>query len=459
MNYHRYAMWVVLLLSNIIAGFGNDSLRYASPVDHQIRLTGNFMEIRTNHFHSGIDIKSSDGKPGDVIRSVQDGYISRVKIQSGSYGNALYIDHPSTGHTSVYAHLHEFNEAIASFVENVQYNTESFEVDIYLPEGLMKVAQGQQIGTMGNTGRSFGPHLHFELRDTKTEEPINPEMLGLGPSDNRVPVIENLTVYALDDNQMVRDKSVKYFKQKGSQYKLYQDEIEVDEKYVAFGLHMHDYMDGSYNKNGVFGYKVFVDDVLEFQWKADRYNFEENRLLNGFIDYQRRKELGHKVYLLYRQGCNEFGGYNGKGNGIIEMSGSAPKKIRLEVYDLHNNTATLEFFVKSIVKKDGSPALSNVINCNEKHIITSEHFTVNLDSTDLFGSMVIESKESSQKIGSELFPAINIGENSISPKSYYRIKINGEDFSPEAKWTLVYSNNGKLQDFGLKYDTEQDQVY
>ena len=128
----RVFLFVIAVLSSFTAQ-GNivDSLGFVSPVDHVIRLTGNFMELRPNHFHAGIDIKSTNGQPGDVIRTVHDGYISRIKIQSGGYGNVLYIDHPN-GYTSVYAHLDEFAPRLEKYVKEIQYALESFEVDIYL---------------------------------------------------------------------------------------------------------------------------------------------------------------------------------------------------------------------------------------------------------------------------------------------------------------------------------------
>ena len=437
----------------------NDTLNYISPVDHQIRLTGNFMEIRNNHFHSGIDIKSSSGRSGDIIRAVQNGFVSRVKIQSGSYGNALYIDHPSTGHTSVYAHLSEFDEEIAAFVKKIQYNTESFEVDIYLPDSLITVARGQQIGKMGNTGRSFGPHLHFELRDTETEEPINPEMLGLGPTDNRAPVIENMSVYELNDDYIVQNKSIKYFKSKGTEYKLHDNVLEIGESHVAFGLHMHDYMDGSYNKNGVFGYRVFVDGTLDFQWEADRYNFNENRLLNGFIDYQRRKDFGHKVYLLYQQSCNDFSGYSGQGTGIIAIDSTA-RKIKLEVYDLYNNESSIEFSVRKSENSSNARDSQDYLSCSEAYKVSTQNFTINIDSTDLFESMVVDAKESTIEIGGKSYPSIRIGQPTHSPKSYYSLDINGLNYKPADKWTLIHINNrGQMQDFGLKYDNSTNRIY
>ena len=160
---------VSLLCLNVMA---IDSLDFVAPVQHEIKLSGNFMELRTNHFHTGIDIKSSNGKTGDPILSIGEGYISRIKIQSGSYGQVLYIDHPN-GYTSVYAHLEIFQDTLEQWIKDLQYDLQSYELDIYLPDSLFQVGKGEMIGRMGNTGRSFGPHLHFELWNDGY--PVNPK--------------------------------------------------------------------------------------------------------------------------------------------------------------------------------------------------------------------------------------------------------------------------------------------
>ncbi|MEL6639091.1 MAG: M23 family metallopeptidase, partial [Bacteroidota bacterium] len=151
---------------------------FRSPVDRTIRLSGTFGELRPNHLHAGIDIKAYRGKVGQRIYAAAEGYVSRVKVQSGGYGNVLYLAHPN-GYTTVYAHLGKFPAAVAEYVEAEQYRRESFEVDLYPPKGKFSFANGDPIGTLGMSGRSFGPHLHFEIRDSRTEKPINPLLFGI----------------------------------------------------------------------------------------------------------------------------------------------------------------------------------------------------------------------------------------------------------------------------------------
>lgn len=424
-----------------------DSLNYTSPVDHQIRLTGNFMEIRNNHFHSGIDIKSSKGVSGDNIRAVEDGYVSRVKIQSGSYGNAVYVDHPATGHTSLYAHLSAFDSQLENYLKEIQYHYESFEVDIYLPPGIIEFNKGDVIGKMGNSGRSFGPHLHFELRDTQTEEPLNPEMLGVGPTDNRHPVLERLIIYELGQSNELLNSSSRYFSNQGPDYKLHNDLIAVSSPNVAFGLQMHDYMDGSYNKNGVYGYRLFENDSLIFSWSADKFSFDQNRCLNGFIDFEQRKEGGHKVYLLYQQDCNHFSYYKSQTNGIISISPKSNKRIRIEAFDLYGNVSTINLKIDK--QGDFQYIDDQIFLCDSSYTLEQSKFIVELTDYSLFSDDVIDITETKTKIDGLEWDAVRVGKTNQAVKNYFKIKTETSSLLEPEKWTIVSKDSrGRLIHFG-----------
>ena len=171
---------------------------FRSPVDFTYNISGNFCELRETHFHAGIDIKPSTSGSKDKIYSIGDGYISRIRVSAGGYGRAIYIDHPDVGYTSVYAHMDIFYDNIENQVKKYQMAQESFEVD-FLPEPhVFPIKKGDVIGIMGNTGFSFGKHLHFEIRDTKTEKPINPFLFGMDVSDTSAPSFISLAVHGLD---------------------------------------------------------------------------------------------------------------------------------------------------------------------------------------------------------------------------------------------------------------------
>ena len=183
--------------------------------------------MRNNHFHTGIDIKTK-GKIGEKIFNVKDGFVSRIKISSSGYGKALYIEH-NDGTTSVYAHLEKFNEEIEKYIKNLQYKKKTFQIDHYLNNKDFFYNSGDLIAISGNTGSSAGPHLHFEIRDTETQKPINPLSCNIEIKDEIAPVIKKLKVYFLD-----LDSSTVLNCKKNNNYYI-KEKIQTNGK-IAFGV-------------------------------------------------------------------------------------------------------------------------------------------------------------------------------------------------------------------------------
>ncbi|MBT8400883.1 MAG: M23 family metallopeptidase, partial [Rhodothermia bacterium] len=175
---------------------------FRSPLGIPILLAGNFAEMRDNHFHGGLDIKTRDSE-GYRIYAAADGYISRVKVSPYGYGNALYVAHPN-GYTTVYAHLSRFKGRIAGYVRRLQENRKTFAVDKYLEEGSFPVKKGDVIALSGNSGSSSGPHLHFEIRRTSGQIPMNPLLFGFDVPDSRPPRIFQIRLYPRSENSGVR---------------------------------------------------------------------------------------------------------------------------------------------------------------------------------------------------------------------------------------------------------------
>ena len=170
---------------------------FSSPIpDSLLQLAGNFGEIRPNHFHAGLDIRTAN-QEGMKILAVADGYVSRIKISATGYGKCLYITHPN-GFVSVYGHLKSYNDSIGKFAKAAQYALELFEIEVFPKENELPVKKGQLVALSGNTGGSSGPHLHFEMRDEKTESAINPLLFGYNVKDNIKPVIKALYLYQFD---------------------------------------------------------------------------------------------------------------------------------------------------------------------------------------------------------------------------------------------------------------------
>ncbi len=187
---------------------------FISPLDIDIKLAGTFGELRGNHFHSGIDIKTGEVE-GLEIHSIADGYVSRIKVSSGGYGNALYITHPN-GFVSVYGHLQKFNKTLKSYTKKEQYQRESFGVDLFPEKGELKVSKGEIIAWSGNSGSSSGPHLHFEIREEASQKPVNPLLFGIQVKDITIPIINMVKIYPFDRNTIIngRNRPIEIYMQK-----------------------------------------------------------------------------------------------------------------------------------------------------------------------------------------------------------------------------------------------------
>ena len=252
-----------------------------SPIDAPFDLSGTFGEYRSR-FHTGIDFKSR-GVQGQKIFSVEDGYISRIEVNNYGYGKVIYIDHPN-GYTSVYAHLKDFSNEIDKFVRGEQYRLRKSTIQKFPQKGKLKVQRGQLIGYSGNTGGSFAPHLHFEIRNTDTQDALNPLMFNYEYIDNERPIIRGL--YLIDqNNKLVSRLPVKKEIRKLNDSTYITDDIEYSNK-IGFGIDVYDVQyKNLFNQNGVYKVDLFIDSMLVYSFKMDRIKFSQNHFRKIMYDY------------------------------------------------------------------------------------------------------------------------------------------------------------------------------
>jgi Peptidase family M23 len=335
----RFYLLTLLFSSALFSQVDYPKDYFRSPLDIPMQLSGNFGELRPNHFHAGFDLKTMQ-REGLNVYAVADGYISRIKISTFGNGKTLYITHPN-GYTSVYGHLQKATDSIEDFIKNTQYKEQSFEIEVFLKPGQMNVKKGQRIALSGNTGASEGPHLHFEFRDNLTEFIINPMLFGFDKNfkDSKKPMLSSLYVYPLDDatvvNQSKRPLMLNLKLQKDGTYLA--DPVMANGK-IGFGINTFDYDDVSFNKNGVYKVQSFYNGTSSFGYQFDTYSFDEMRYINALIDYPRYKTTQQRVQKLFMK--NPFllsiikSDFN---NGVLSLAPNLTSTYRIEISDFYGN--------------------------------------------------------------------------------------------------------------------------
>lgn len=340
---------------------------FRSPLDITLMLSGTFAELRSNHFHSGLDIKTQQRVGLNVYASAS-GFVSRIKISHFGYGKALYITHPN-GYTTVYAHLNKFSPDIEAYVKKHQYEKESFEIELFPNAGDLKIKKGDIVALSGNTGGSGGPHLHFEIRD-KEERPINPMLFGIDIKDSINPIITSLYAYPMDENSFINKsntkKKLRLIPIKNGDYV-----VENIEAYgnIGFGIETNDRQNLTANKNGVYNIQTFVNGNKNFELDFRRFSFSETKHLNRLIDYEHYKTKKSRIQKLFNQN-NPLSLYKDVLNdGILHIKDSTYSVYKIKVGDFENNntwaTVTIKGSKIDSIKSEPKKTTPYFINTNE----------------------------------------------------------------------------------------------
>ena len=446
-EFNKYLLLTFIISIKLV--FQSQSIienNFRSPIGIPIILSGNFGELRSNHFHSGLDIKTN-GTINYRIYAIDEGTVSRVKISHWGYGKALYIDHPN-GYTSVYAHLDHFPKKIEKLIRDFQYKSLSESIDYYPDSGLINVEKGEVIAYSGNTGGSFGPHLHFEIRETKTEKPINPELFGFDIKDNLYPTINAIKIYNFSRQSNTLSNQERKFStvKSGNNFLLRGDSIiEVGDKF-GIGISALDYYNNSYNKCGIYSIKFWLDDHLYFDHKINNLDFATTKQINVYKDYKEfndRKESIHKAFIHPK---NQLSFYNRDlGDGLIELFDENIHKISIKVSDYSNNVSTLVFYVIKNVSSSFNDEKVNErfsIKRSKKIISSDSSVIVNLDSNTLYENHNIKVESGS---------IVNIGDDKVPVRENFAVAIklkNSLKNYPTKTLLASIDNKGKVKNKG-----------
>ena len=349
----QFALYFIILFYSIhLYSFAQTNYPtdyFQSPLNSTISLVGNFGEIRPNHFHAGFDIRTG-GQEGMAVNAVADGYVSRIKISSSGYGKALYVTHPN-GYTSVYGHLQGYAKDIAAYAKKIQYANEAFEIDTLLTPDALPVKKREQIAFSGNTGSSSGPHLHFEIRNTKSEMPINLYEFGYKVPDNTKPKITEIVVFPIGKTASVNGKQVlKKIKpiNKNDKYTIAPADSIVVNGEMGFGINCFDTESGSTNHNGVFSVELQIGGERVYYHQLETFSFDNSRYVNAHIDYPEKQKHNDIIQRCFVSKNNKVEIYKDViNNGVDSFTDDSVHLIKYIVKDFVGNTTELLLKVKS----------------------------------------------------------------------------------------------------------------
>jgi len=365
-------------ISNAQENYPKDAFR--APLDIPIILAGTFGELRSNHFHSGIDIKTQQ-RQGLPVFAIGNGTVTRIKVSLWGYGKVLYVAHPN-GYTSVYGHLQKFSPEIEEYIKKIQYQKKSYEVEVFPDYGEVKVNKGQIIAYSGNTGGSSGPHLHFEIRSSISEKPTNPLFYGIDVADATNPTLEKLFLYPLSNNSMVNQSQekiqVNFSKQPDGSFLA--DKVEAFGN-IGVGFIGFDRQDMAANKNGVYSVSLSVNGKVYTAYDFESFSFGETRYINTLVDYEHLGKYRQRIQKCFKSPGNNLGIYSELfNNGKIAIREGLSYTIELLIKDLKGNK------VKLIIPVEGKKSDVKIKNQTKK----TEHYVIakKPNNYDLLGAKV-----------------------------------------------------------------------
>ena len=449
---------------------------FRNPLDVTLVLSGTFAELRSNHFHSGLDIKTQQ-REGLKVYTAAAGYISRIKISHWGYGKALYITHPN-GYTTVYAHLQKFAPKIEAYIKKLQYEKESYEIEVFPKITELLVDTDEVIAYSGNTGGSGGPHLHFEIRDNK-ERPINPMLFGIDVKDSKQPMILGLYAYTIGQDSHVNNingkTKLRIMPANDGDYKA--ETIDAYGK-IGFGVVTYDQQDLAANKNGVSNIQAFYNGNKNFEIDFKRFSFSETKHLNRLIDYAHFKEEKSRIQKLFVEKNNPLSMYNNvvdDGYIITEDSTASVYKLRVSDYKGNDTWVTIPISGKksNTIKREPRKSTQHFIYANQSNVLEKDNISVYIPSNTFYDDFFIDfnAKNDTLTLHESTVPAqknftisfdISRYQEKDKDKLFIARKIGYKDFvtysSTKRKGNILSSSTKTLGTYTLSTDVDSPKI-
>jgi hypothetical protein len=421
----RFIAAIITSLGLYASCFGQDIVQtkqypknfFRYPLDLPPSTAGSFGELRPNHFHSGLDFKTN-GRTGYPVHAAYDGYISRLRVQFGGFGNAIYITHPH-GYTTVYGHIERFSPELEQIVRNEQYQQQSFEVDFNLLPLQARVCKDDVIAWSGNAGASAGPHLHFEIRDTETEQTINPQLFGLTIPDKVPPTPGTICIYHLAGGPFSEKTPRQFMAVTGSagRYRLTKPQIINASGETAFGIIATDVNSTSSNHNGIYSIELKLDGTTVYTFAAERFAFDQTHAINAYIDYPVFLSSHRFIQKCFILPGSKISLYPGSVNrGVINFNDNAVHEVEYIVKDIAGNTSSLKLKVKSSPAKTIlAPASTNttVFHYDRQNEFSNDQVKVVVPAGNLYDDLNFTYANLPEKPGT--FSAVHRIHNRFTP--------------------------------------------
>ena len=380
------------------------SQNVASPLEIPLNLSGTFGELRNTHFHTGIDIKTK-GKQGLKVKSIKDGYVVWIKVNKGGYGKSVYIKHPD-GITSIYAHLKKFSNKIEAYVKNLQYQKKSYEIQNFPSAGDLSFKAGDLIGYSGNTGSSTGPHLHFEVRDSRTNNPLNPIKFGLDVIDTIKPIINSLYLYKVytDGNyHLLRKIEIKKIN-KGS---YIASPIKHSGR-LGIGINYYDRQNKTYSKNGIYSIDFNINNQSVFNYKMDKISLDDKKYLKLLVDYKNWYLKKNKIQKLFTHPESKYSFINNSSsNGTFTVLDNKSYSGNINIKDYNGNKTEIKLTFEGVIKNSlQNISKKNLINPDYEYNFDLNGVTVKFPKKSFYNAVNLEikNKNDTLDLGKNIHP-------------------------------------------------------